>query len=104
MPWGARKSDRVTFANGVNMHIMAIDGTWRRTCELLDISSTGARLLVEGSLEGLNLKEFFLVLSSTGLAYRRCEVARINADEIGVRFLEEKKRSTNNRAKQDHVT
>ena len=84
---------------------MAIDGTWRRTCEMLDISSTGARLLVEGSLEGLNLKEFFLVLSPTGLAYRLCELVRINADEIGVRFLAAKKRPPkNNRAKQDHVS
>jgi len=83
--------------------MMAIDGTWRRTCEMLDISSTGARLLVEGSLEGLNLKEFFLLLSSTGLAYRRCEVVRINGDEIGARFLEEKKKTKNNRPRQDHM-
>jgi hypothetical protein len=102
MPWGPRKSNRVTFANGLKVHIMAVDGTWRRTCEMLDISSTGARLLVEGSLEGLNLKEFFLVLSLTGLAYRHCELIRINADEIGVRFLE-KQLPKNNRAKQDHV-
>ena len=103
MTWGPRKADRVTFANGLKLHMMAIDGTWRRTCEMLDISSTGARLLVEGSLEGLNLKEFFLLLSSTGLAYRRCEVVRINGDEIGVRFLEEKKKPKNNRPRQDHM-
>jgi hypothetical protein len=38
---------------------------------MIDVSQTGARLLIEGSLEGLDLKEFFLLLSSTGLAYRR---------------------------------
>ncbi len=59
MAYGARKSERVNFANPIKVHIMAIDGTWRRNCELLDVSSTGARLLVEGSLEGLQLKEFF---------------------------------------------
>jgi hypothetical protein len=91
MPFGARKADRVAFANPLTVHIMAIDGTWRRTCKMLDVSSTGARLLVEGSVEGLQLKEFFLLLSSTGLAYRRCEMIRINADEMGLRFLEEKK-------------
>jgi hypothetical protein len=91
MPFGARKSDRVAFASPVTVHIMAIDGTWRRTCGMLDVSSTGARLLVEGSVEGLQLKEFFLLLSSTGLAYRRCEMIRINGDEMGLRFLEEKK-------------
>ncbi len=104
MPWGPRKADRVTFANGLKVHIMGIDGTWRRTCEMLDISSTGARLVVEGSLEGLNLKEFFLLLSSTGLAYRRCEVVRLNGDEIGVRFIEEQKKAKNNRARHDHVS
>jgi hypothetical protein len=89
MPFGARKSDRVNFANPLVVHIMAIDGTWRRTCRLLDISSTGARLLIEGSVEGLQLKEFFLLLSSTGLAYRRCELAWVNGDQIGVTFLKQ---------------
>ena len=37
--------------------------------------------------EGLPLKEFFLLLSSSGLAYRRCELAWVNGDEIGVNFL-----------------
>ena len=91
MSYGARKADRVAFSSPLTVHIMSIDGTWRRTCQLLDISSTGARLLVEGSLEGLQLKEFFLLLSSTGLAYRRCEMIRIHGDELGLRFLEDKK-------------
>jgi len=88
MAWGARKSDRVTFARGHVVHIMGIDGTWRRKCALLDISTTGARLTVEGSIEGLQLKEFFLLLSSTGLAFRRCSLVRVNGDEIGLRFSE----------------
>ena len=91
MAFGQRKAERVSFASPLTVHIMAIDGTWRRTCKMLDISSTGARLLVEGSLEGLQLKEFFLLLSSTGLAYRRCEMIRISGDEIGIRFIETKK-------------
>ena len=101
MSYGARKSERVAFSNPLTVHIMSIDGTWRRTCQMLDVSSTGALLLVEGSLEGLQLKEFFLLLSSTGLAYRRCEMMRINGDEMGVRFLEEKKRSKAKRSAQD---
>jgi hypothetical protein len=87
MAWGERKNDRVTFQNGVRVDIMAIDGTWRRSCIMEDASSTGARLTVEGSIEGLNLTEFFLLLSSTGLAFRRCELVRVNGDELGVRFL-----------------
>jgi hypothetical protein len=57
---------------------------------MLDISSTGARLQVKDSIEGLNLKEFFLLLSSTGLAFRRCELIRVNGDEIGVKFVEDR--------------
>ncbi len=66
---------------------MGIDGTWRRDCVMIDVSQTGARLLIEGSLEGLDLKEFFLLLSSTGLAYRRCQLVRVDGDQIGIQFL-----------------
>ena len=49
---------------------MAIDETWRRDCIMQDVSETGARLSIRDSIEGLKLKEFFLLLSSTGLTYR----------------------------------
>jgi hypothetical protein len=92
-----RKGERVTFERGINAHMMGIDGTWRRECRLEDISEIGAKLTIAGSVEGLHLKEFFLLLSSTGLAYRRCELAWVNGDQIGVNFLKstkKKKRST----------
>jgi hypothetical protein len=82
-----RKGERITFERGIGAHMMGIDGTWRRDCTMEDISETGAKLIVEGSVEGLNLKEFFLLLSSTGLAYRRCELAWVNGNQIGVNFL-----------------
>jgi hypothetical protein len=82
-----RKGDRVTFERGIPAHMMGIDGTWRRECTMEDVSETGAKLTIEGSVEGLHLKEFFLLLSSTGLAYRRCELAWVNGDQIGVTFL-----------------
>jgi hypothetical protein len=44
-------------------------------------------LTVGGSIQGLNLKEFFLLLSSTGLAYRRCELVRVNGTEMDIHFL-----------------
>jgi len=44
-------------------------------------------LTVEGSIQGLNLKEFFLLLSSTGLAYRRCELVSRHGTELDVHFL-----------------
>ncbi len=82
-----RTGDRVVFERGFAAHLMGIDGTWRRNCLVEDISETGAKLTVEGSVEGLNLKEFFLLLSSTGLAYRRCELAWVNGEQIGAGFL-----------------
>jgi hypothetical protein len=87
MAYGDRKSGRVDFERGIPVYMMGIDGTWRRDCKMIDVSQTGARLLIEGSLEGLDLKEFFLLLSSTGLAYRRCELVRVAGDQIGVTFL-----------------
>ena len=88
MTYGDRKSGRVEFERGVHVHIMGIDGTWRRDCMMFDVSQTGARLCIEGSFEGLDLKEFFLLLSSTGLAYRRCRMVRVAGDQIGVEFME----------------
>lgn len=82
-----RKDDRVVFERGFPAHMMGIDGTWRRNCLVEDVSESGAKLTVEGSVEGLNLKEFFLLLSSTGLAYRRCALAWVNGEQIGVSFL-----------------
>ena len=81
-----RKSRRVVFERGYDAHMMAIDGTWRRACKIEDISDTGAKLSVESSIEGLPLKEFFLLLSSTGLAFRRCELSWVNGDNLGVYF------------------
>ncbi|MGO9360948.1 MAG: PilZ domain-containing protein [Xanthobacteraceae bacterium] len=98
-----RSGERVTFERGFAAHMMGIDGTWRRNCIMEDVSETGAKLTVEGSVEGLNLKEFFLLLSSTGLAYRRCELSWVNGDQIGVSFLKqvEKKKKSTRRATTD---
>ena len=85
-----RVAERVTFSRGYDVCIMAIDGTWRRDCVLNAISDNDAALTVEGSIIGLNLKEFFLLLSSTGLAYRRCELVRVNGTEMDVSFLKGK--------------
>src|SRR5437660_3134333 len=85
-------TERVTFSRGYDVCIMAIDGTWRRDCVLNAISESDAILTVEGSIEGLNLKEFFLLLSSTGLAYRRCELVRVNGADIDIQFIKGKNR------------
>lgn len=96
-----RTGERVTFERGYSAQMMGIDGTWRRNCTMEDVSETGAKLTVEGSVEGLHLKEFFLLLSSTGLAYRRCELSWVNGEQIGVNFLKQvdkKKKSSRRQA------
>jgi PilZ domain len=100
MAYGDRKSGRVSFDRGIQAYIMGIDGTWRRDCIMIDVSQTGARLCIEGSFEGLDLKEFFLLLSSTGLAFRRCQLVRISGDQIGVKFLARDK--TERRSRKDN--
>jgi len=82
-----RKNTRVDFERGVGVQIMGIDGTWRRACRMLDVSEGGALLAIDGSVGDLDLKEFFLLLSATGLAYRRCKMVRVNGDQVGVVFL-----------------
>ena len=82
-----RKAHRVMFERGFAANMMAIDGTWQRPCTMQDVSETGARLSVGGSIEGLPLKEFFLVLSTVGKTYRRCQLAWVNGDQVGVRFI-----------------
>jgi hypothetical protein len=94
--------ERVTFSRGYGVCIMGIDGTWRRDCMLNAISDNDAVLTVDGSIQGLNLKEFFLLLSSTGLAYRRCELVRVNGAEINVQFLLGKQRKKGPGASSNH--
>lgn len=94
-------AERVTFSRGYDVCIMAIDGTWRRDCQLRAVSDNDATLSVEGSIQGLNLKEFFLLLSSTGLAYRRCELVRVNGTDMDIQFLKGKNGKKKRPASQD---
>ncbi|MET4228869.1 hypothetical protein ACVWXN_010244 [Bradyrhizobium sp. i1.4.4] len=87
MPPDKRGARRVSFERAIPAHMMAIDGTWQRACTVKDVSDSGAKLIVDGPVPGLPFKQFFLVLSSTGLAYRRCEPAWVNGSEIGVTFI-----------------
>src|SRR3979490_2863606 len=86
--------ERVAFSRGYGVCIMGIDGTWRRDCLLNAISDNDAILTVEGSIQGLNHQEFFLLLSSTGLAYRRCELVRVRGTEIDVQSLKGRNKTT----------
>lgn len=82
-----RKAHRVRFEHKHIVSIMGVDGTWRRSCILVDASASGAKLGVAGSTDPLKAQEFFLVLSSTGLAFRRCELVWVDGSHVGVQFV-----------------
>ena len=58
---------RVQLEHRHPVNLVGVDGTWPRGCLLLDVSASGAKVEIEGSSEMLRAKEFFLLLSSTGL-------------------------------------
>jgi hypothetical protein len=99
-----RNFGRVQFGRGYTARIMAIDGTWERECRLGDVSEVGAKLSIRGSVNGIDTREFFLVLSTTGSAHRRCERVWLSGDEIGVRFLRDQPthQPRRGRARPDH--
>jgi hypothetical protein len=87
MKFDGRKAIRVRMDHRQAVNLMGSDGTWRRSCVLLDVSETGAKIEVEGTLDVLKAKEFFMLLSSTGLAYRRCELVWIDGTTAGIHFI-----------------
>jgi hypothetical protein len=86
----SRRALRVRFEHRHPVNLMGVDGTWRRKCYLLDASASGAKLEVEGSADVLRAREFFLLLSSTGLAFRRCELVWVDGTQVGVKFTAER--------------
>ncbi|MDA9424401.1 pilus assembly protein PilZ [Bradyrhizobium sp. CCBAU 53380] len=94
-----RKAHRVRFEHKHIVSIMGVDGTWQRRCVLVDASASGAKLEVEGSTDPLKAQEFFLVLSSTGLAFRRCELIWVDGSHVGVQFVTAKTKARTNAGK-----
>jgi hypothetical protein len=84
-----RSVERVQFDNGYTARIVALDGSWERACRVGDVSDTGAKITIDGPIVGIDLREFFLKLTPTGSAVRRCERIWLNGDEAGVRFVKE---------------
>ncbi|MFL5239225.1 MAG: PilZ domain-containing protein [Rhizomicrobium sp.] len=84
----SRKALRVKFEHKHPVTLMGTDGTWRRSCVLADISESGAKLQIEGSPDVLRAKEFFMLLSTTGLAFRCCELIWVDGSNVGVHFVQ----------------
>jgi hypothetical protein len=83
-----RKTPRFHFDRGYPARIMAIDGTWQRPCQIANVSRLGAKLIIDGSVDRLNLDEFFLLLSTNGTAHRRCRMMWLRGDQLGIRYVE----------------
>ena len=76
---------RVTFENPLDVRVMAIDGTWCRDCQLIDVSETGARVRLTGPAP--NDIEFFLLLTKFGdPVFRRCKRKWFDGPLMGVSF------------------
>jgi hypothetical protein len=103
MRWNNRKATRIPFERKHMVNIIGVDGTWRRSCILLDASEIGAKLEVEGSIDALKAQEFFLLLSSTGLAFRRCELVWVNGAHVGIRFVTEKTKKNERPGQNNHL-
>ena len=103
MKWNKRKAARVQFEHTHLVNLMGVDGTWRRSCTLLDVSESGAKLAVEGSTDVLKNEEFFLVLSATGMAFRRCHLVWVEGPHVGVRLIAEKTSKVTSSGKSIHA-
>jgi hypothetical protein len=81
--------DRYRFGQGYSMRVMARDGSWQIPCTIIDVSRTGAKLHLDGPVDGIDLKaaDFILKLSQFGTARRECELVWHRGEFIGVRFL-----------------
>jgi hypothetical protein len=68
---------------------MAPDGSELQSCQIIDISGTGARLKV--SLPEALPDQFLLLLSHDGKLYRHCSVVWRRNKAIGVQFIIDRK-------------
>ena len=77
---------RVSFVPPLAVTAMTIDGTWRATGLLKDISDSDAR--IELTDYAADLSEFFLLLTTFGNpVFRRCKRRWINGAQMGVSFV-----------------
>jgi hypothetical protein len=75
----------IHFDPPLRARLMGVDRTWSRDCFLLEVSDNGMQFQFEGLTDGT--LEFFLVLSACRQpSFRRCKLAWINGDRIGVSF------------------
>jgi hypothetical protein len=77
-----RKSRRIN----LSQHgILFAEGKMIGTCDVLDVSSGGARLVMNSSIELPS--EFILSLARLGRVYRNCQLVWRSEIQAGVRFV-----------------
>ena len=76
-----RKSVRRSI--GYSAKIVAHDGSWGRDCRVVDVSDSGARLVIDEPAD--MPRDFVLALTERGKA-RHCHVVWTRDGEIGVKF------------------
>jgi hypothetical protein len=80
-----KSAPRVRFERPLESSLMAIDGTWRRECLLIDVSETGASIRLTSA--AAELKEFFLMLTTFGNpVFRHCKRQWVDGALMGVSF------------------
>jgi PilZ domain len=62
------------------------NGLQRRECTILDVSESGARIMVASSAR--IPREFWLVFSKDGARRRRCRMVWRSNDQLGLAYLE----------------
>jgi len=77
-----RQSDRVTFERGVDVYLMATDGTWRRDCVMQDASDSGVKLTRARTHRGPQFEAIFpsTVLHWIGLSALRAVLGQRRTD------------------------
>ncbi len=86
MAFGDRKDKRVVFMRGLPAHIVALDGSWTLPCRVLDISQSGAKITLASMPEDIRLADFSLKFAAS--VTRRCRVARVDGNDIGLEFIQ----------------
>ena len=61
------------------------DGSQLRSCAVIDVSESGARIMV--SSPALLPKEFWLVLTKDGMRRRQCRMVWYTDAQVGVKYL-----------------
>lgn len=85
MAFGNRRDKRVAFMRGLPAQLIAIDGSWQLSCRVIDISQSGAKIVLPQQTETLDLTDFSLRFCAS--VARRCRVVRVEGGCVGVEFI-----------------